>query len=402
MFQNLITRIFRGRHYWRSVSFDEIAELYTSRLMTVFGVSMVSILAGLYLHKIGYSLVFIFLFYGFGYVFRGMFGLVSAYVSAFFGPKRSILTANLLRIPSMISFALVPDYGIVAIVLFGIFLMMSNSLYESGYVIHFSKVRNPLHSGREIGFVQIIEKVAKVVAPLIGGLVATFYGPEAVIVLASGLFVGAAIPLLRTAEPTATRQKLKISGYPWRLTWRSSLSQISVGFDVVTNGLIWSLFVGVVLFSSFGQGVYAAIGGLVSVGVAVSIVASWLFGLIIDRKQGDRLMGAGIVVSSLTHLSRLSANSIPNVAMINAVSEVGTSAYMMPLMRVIFDTADVSGFRATYVMITNMALSVGLALSCFVVAIAIATLGDKSGFMVVFVVASVMQLMLLLSRRLAK
>ena len=64
MFQRLISFVLRGRHYWRGVSFDEIAELYTSRLLTVFAINIVNLFAAVYLYRLGYSLAFIALFYG--------------------------------------------------------------------------------------------------------------------------------------------------------------------------------------------------------------------------------------------------------------------------------------------------------------------------------------------------
>ena len=49
MFKVMINRILAGRHYWRLVSFDEIAELYTSRLLTIFAVNIVNLFAAVYL-----------------------------------------------------------------------------------------------------------------------------------------------------------------------------------------------------------------------------------------------------------------------------------------------------------------------------------------------------------------
>ena len=56
MFQRIISRIFKSRHYWRTLSFDEVAELYTSRLVTVFAINVVNLFAAVYLYKLGYSI----------------------------------------------------------------------------------------------------------------------------------------------------------------------------------------------------------------------------------------------------------------------------------------------------------------------------------------------------------
>ena len=53
MLRNIFSRIFRARHYWRNVSFDEMAELYISRLITVFAINVVNLFAAVYLYKLG-------------------------------------------------------------------------------------------------------------------------------------------------------------------------------------------------------------------------------------------------------------------------------------------------------------------------------------------------------------
>ena len=78
MLRKLISFVFRRRHYWRSVSFDEIAELYTSRLITMFAINIVNLFAAVYLYKLGYDLSFIALFYGVFYVLRIPFAVVAA------------------------------------------------------------------------------------------------------------------------------------------------------------------------------------------------------------------------------------------------------------------------------------------------------------------------------------
>ncbi|MCA9340366.1 MAG: MFS transporter, partial [Candidatus Saccharibacteria bacterium] len=208
MFQRIVSRLFRARHYWRSVSFDEIAELYVSRLMTVFAASIVSTFAVIFLYELGYSIVFIAAFFGIGYVFKIFFAIPAAQFAAYFGPKRGTLVANILRIPTLVSFALVPEYGLPAIIGFGLFQHMSNTLYNICYTTNFSKVRSLEHSGRELGIMNVLEKVAKIVSPLVGGIIATTFGPVVAIWLACIVFVLAALPLFRSMEPTRVRSRL--------------------------------------------------------------------------------------------------------------------------------------------------------------------------------------------------
>ena len=63
MIQALIHRWLLRRHFWRHATFSEIAELYASRLMTMFALRFVMVFASVYLYKLDYDLIFIALFW---------------------------------------------------------------------------------------------------------------------------------------------------------------------------------------------------------------------------------------------------------------------------------------------------------------------------------------------------
>lgn len=405
MLQKLIYRIFSGRHYWRLASFDEIAELYASRLITVFAVNIVNMFAAVYLYKLGYSVVFIASFYALLYAGRVLFSIPVAKYAAYFGPKHGILLGNILRIPSLAAFAFVPfagQYAVWAVIAFGVFQQMSATFYELCYYVDFSKVKNNMHVGKEIGTMQIIEKIAKILSPLVGGALASIYGAEVTLVFATVLFIIAAFPLMRTVEPTKTRAKLKLSGYPWQMTFPSLLAQSVSGYDFVASGLAWTLFVTLFVFSGLGDSVYAALGGLASLGVLVSMLASWTFGQMVDRHKGGVLLSVGTIVNAVIHVFRPFVSSGAGVVGVNIASETATSAYVMPFTRVMFDVADSSGFRITYLMYIEMTGCIGAALACAVLALSVSTLGVKEGMVAAFIIAAAYELILLVARRAAR
>lgn len=405
MIGRIISRLLRRRHYWRSVSFDQIAELYTSRLITVFAANIVNLFAAVYLYKLGYSLIFITLFYAVWYLMKIPFSYLAAKYAAYYGPKHGILLANLLRIPSLVAFALVGvinDHVMIAIAIFGLFQQMSTTLYNMCHMINFSKVKHIDRAGKEIGRMQQVEKIARVISPLVGGAIASIWSPEATIVLASILFVFSAVPLFRTVEPTVTRAKLRFRGFPWRLAIPSLVAETVVGFDFVASGMGWALFATLFVFSGLGEGVYAALGSIASLGVLVSMVAAWVFGRVIDKRKGDVLLVFGTVVNSILHVFRPFVQTPPAVIATNITSETATSAYAMPFTRVLFDVADTSGFRISYMMMVEMMLNLGAALGCCVLAVALMTIDQKNAFMVLFFVAAAYELIMLIVSRAAR
>ncbi len=405
MLQKILSFVLRRRHYWRSISFDEIAELYTSRLITMFAINIVNLFAAVYLYKLGYDLSFIALFYGVFYVLRIPFAVVAAKFIAYFGPKHGILMANLLRIPSLAAFALVPlagDHALWAIAAFGLFQQLSAAAYDIAYTTDFSKVKHAERAGREIGTMQVIEKVARVASPIIGGIVASLWSPQATIILAAILFMFSALPLFASVEPTTTKVKLRVSGFPWRLGLPSIISQSVIGVDYVVSGMVWTLFITAFLFAGLHENIYMALGGLASLGVAVSMVAAWLFGRLVDRHKGNVLLVFGIVGNTITHLLRPFIGTTTGVMGVSVANETATSAYSLAFTRILFDIADSSGFRITYLMFAEIMLAFGAALACGLLYSGMQLLGEKNGVAALFVFTALYELIMLVCRRAAR
>lgn len=398
MFRKLFFRLFWRRRYWRNIEFDQLAELYTSRLLTVFAINIINLFAAVYLYKLGYSLLFIALFYGVLYLFKVPLSYVAARIAAYFGPKHGIFYANLLRIPSLVAFAFVPEFGLWAVIVFGVFQQMSAVLYDLCYMVGFSKIKSTDRVGREIGNMQIIEKIARVLSPVVGGVVASVYSPTVTIVVACTVFAVAALPLFRSMEPTATKVRLKISGFPWRLTARTVVAETVVGFDFVTSGLVWTLFVTLIVFEKFGDGIYAALGALASLSVLASVVATWIFGQLVDRRKGGMLSTVGTIAKSVVHLFRPAIVTPAGVLGVNTSSETASSAYIMPFTRLVFDTADASGFRITYLMFVSMATNVGAALCALLLALFLWLFDEQFAMQALFIAAAFYQLLMLVAR----
>lgn len=400
--ERVIGFFFRRRHYWRSVSFDEISELYASRLMTVFALNLVNLFMAVYLYQLGYTLIFIAIFYAVMSALRAFGCLLAAKYVAYAGPKHAVLVANIIRVFSMVALALVSTYGFPAIIAFGLFQQAAIALYALGYLVDFSKVRHLEHTGKELGTMQLIEKAARVVSPIIGGLLATFFSPIVVILVSAVLFVASSIPLFRTVEPTKTRARIVFEGFPWRASFVSFVAQFSAGYDYIASSLAWVLYVTIVVFAGVGVAVYSNLGWLLSIGVVASMVATWFFGKVVDRRSGDILYSAGAITNSVIHLFRAFTTTPVGVAGINVANETMTTAYVLPFMRLQFDLADNSGHRILYMTLTQMAEALGEAVACAIFALIFWVFGHQSGFQFFFVTAAAFELLLLTARRYTK
>jgi MFS family permease len=236
------------RHFWRHATFSEVAELYVSRMLRMAALYLAGSFMSIYLYQLGYSVAVIGLFWAGFYLFKTLVALPVARFVAWVGPKHSILVSNILYIPSMIAFALLPEWGTWRLFVSLIFQAVSATMYSIAYLIDFSKVKSVEHAGKEIAYMNIFEKITTGLSPLIGGIIAFLWGPQLVIIIAAILFALAAAPLFKTGEPVRVGQKLTFRGFPWQLLRGHMLAQFSVGFDVFASGTVWTLYVAIMIW----------------------------------------------------------------------------------------------------------------------------------------------------------
>lgn len=398
MLKSFIYRIIEKRHFWRYATFGEIAELYALRTVRVIALNIVSGFTSVYLYEAGFSLVSIMFFWLCFYLSKIPLSFLSGYLVTALGSKRGILISNILYVPAMISLGLLPTIGSISILFWGVFMAVSASIYQLCYMVDFSRIKSVEHAGKELAFINIIEKIAVGISPIIGGLIALWYGLPVVIWLTAILFVLSALPILWLVEPVSIRQKIKFRGFPWRTNICNIIAQFGVGFDVVATGIIWSLFIVIVVFPGHGWDIYVKLGILSSVTILTAIAISYVYGKLIDNSKGKELMVASVMVNSLVHLFRPFATNTSYIVGINITNEVSTTGYDMACLRGVFDAADISGHRIAYLCLIDVVSSVGAAAACAVLLICSLALGDISGFNAFYASAAVFVLIIGIAR----
>lgn len=388
------------RHFWRHATFSEVAELYVSRMLRMAAIYLAGSFISIYMYQIGYSIAEIGYFWAAFFIFKAFISLPVARLIAWIGPKHAILVSNLLYIPPMIAYALLPEVGSWLLLPILIMQGLSASMYSIAYLIDFSKVKSVDHAGKEIAYMNIFEKLTTGLSPLIGGFIAYIWGPQVVIIVAAILFALAAAPLLKTGEQVRTNQKLTFKGFPWKLLFGHSLAQFSYGFDVFASGTVWALFVAVIILglTSDSNEVYAITGMLVSVVFIVAIIASYTYGRLIDRKKGGELMRAGVIGNAVTHLMRPFVISPVVIAGLNAANELATTAYTLPYTRAVFDNADISGARTTYLGIIEVLSNFGAGIGALLLAFVASVSNEEFAMKSFFFVAAAMALLVLTAR----
>ncbi len=393
MFRKIIENVFlKRRYFWRYANFDEISKIYMARTLRHFALRLVAVFVAIYLFNLGYSLAFVFAYLGIYHLVKIPMALLASTAVIKLGPKHTIFYANILYIPTILALTFLkpPDEILTTVaILAGIILVqgLGVAMYDYSNMINFAKVKNVKHVGQQLGKMQILEKIASIAGPLLGGLVASLWGPTVLMIIASFILGVSALPLVRTSEPIIKNQKIRWKKYPWKSTWRSLVSQSGAGFDVITSGATWQLYLAVMVFSLNSE-IYAVVGALTSLSTIAAFVSAFTFGKLIDRKYGYKLLRWGVILKSITNFSRPLVINPIGAAGTSAVAEVSTTAYSMAFMRGTYDLADRSGYRMNYLLLMVMSADAGAALACLLALLFFLTLSMQSAFVTFFVLAA--------------
>jgi MFS family permease len=380
MIHQFITLFLRRTHFWRVVGFKELTELYVSRMLRVMAMQMMAGFTTIYLYQLGYSLLYIFLAWFIYFVARALCIPLAALLIARYGPKHSTLISNLALIVATLGMIMVPEYKIWGFVIYIIFGSFSRSLYDISYLVDFSKIKHIDNAGKEIGLMQVIERITTVIAPLLGGIVALFFGPRAMLVFGCILMALAAMPLFFSAEPVRTKQRITLRHFNIKATWRSFIASIGIGVDNSITGMLWAVFVAIMILDGKNQAVFAQVGALGAFSAIVSIVSAYWFGHIIDNRHGKKLLRFGAIGNMLLHMIRPFITSPAGVVTVNTMNEAATTAYTLTATRSVFDLADgLPGYRIVYMSLLSFAMVLGDILVTLFVCLAISVLGDKPG-----------------------
>ena len=367
-----------------------MGQLHIARLVRTIAINLGAGLIAVYMYKIGYSLVFISLFWVAYFMLKVVIMLPLAQLIASIGPRKSIIISNFLYVPSMIAFMFVEQYAMPMLVITVIFQTSSAALYDMGYLVGLSRLsRDSSRGGRAVAMMKIAETVAKGLSPLIGGILAMLFDPRASLVVSLLFFVLASIPLIKMVDSMKTGFRLAPRGFNWKQATQSLLVQIPIGFDYYASTTAWSLFLVVLIFASGGNEVYAKLGALTSLILVVSLVSAYAYGKLIDKKAGGQLLVWTAIGSVVSNLFRVFVRTPIAAIGTNAAHEMMATGYSMAYTRGMMDTANQTGYRVFYVAMTQLTVNLGAGLAALVLAVIIALLGDSIGFSVFYAITSV-------------
>lgn len=395
MISKLLHKLLEPRHYWRTVGFNELSELYVSQLLRSLGISLIGLFTPIYLYKLGYSLTTIALFHVFWFTLRPLLDVINGYIVAKIGPKHAMLLASFFHVVYLALLMSLKDMHWP--------LLLVATMGSNAYAVHliavyvdFSKIKHSDHGGKELGYLAVVERVGGVLGPLVGGLIANFYDPRYTVGIAMIVLILSAIPLFFTAEAVQTNQHITFKGMDYRSHIMDYISLVPYTLENVVSVIIWPLYAAIFLL---GSNTFAKLGAIATLSTLSCIVLSRYIGGLIDDRKGKKLLTLGVLVNSVIHVLRPFVAGILGVVAVNVVNEPVTAAYRMPYMKGFYDASDsLPGYRIAYLASMNVVDSLARLLFWVAIWVLMHFIAEKSVLVSTFYAAALFSLGIMLQR----
>lgn len=395
MIQKLLRKVLEPRHFWRDVGFSELNELYVSNLLRRLSISVLMIFVPIYLYKQGYTVFAIFCMHGFFFLAKIVCDFLAGFTVARYGPKHTMIIAAILQVISSALFVTVPTQH-WSIVLMGVLWGASASFYFIPFHVEFSKIKHVKHSGSEIGYMNVIERVAAALGPAVGGVLAVFFGSPSIFVAGTLMAFLSLWPLFLSKEPVKTSQKLDFKNFPLSKATYDIVSYVAHSIENTICINMWPFYVGLFVLSG---SVYAQLGLMSSVAVLASIYTAHLVGKMLDKRSGVNMLRISAVANSLVHVARPLAYGVWPAYGISIANEIITNGYRIPYVKGFYSAADeYPGFRIVYIVSMEAMGSIAKATTWFVLAFTSLAFGTKNAMTIGFMVAAVASLLIMTER----
>jgi MFS family permease len=348
MLNKIVTKIFKPKHPWRHMKFDELSEIYVSMLFRGIAISMTGLFVPIYMLNLGYSIGSIIFVVAIFFTARFLlFDILSAYTVARFGPKHSMLIGYILLGINTALFLAINTISIPLWII-GAIWGGSASFFFIPFHVDFSKIKHSKNGGKELSYVHLMEKTGAVIGPLIGGIIATIFGPQYLFLIATILIIIGLIPLFMTSEPVKTRQHISFYGLPIKRLKRDYYSIAALGVENTISMFLWPLFIGIFVFVD--KTVYAKMGAITTISIIASIFAVYTIGKTIDNRKGRALLRANAIANAALNLVKPFVFSFSPALIVAVLNDVITPGYRVPYQKGFYDAADdLPGYRIAYI-----------------------------------------------------
>jgi hypothetical protein len=219
--------------------------------------------------------------------------------------------------------------------------------------LHVSRVLDLARKGKDLALMDAMMRVANLLAPAVGGLLAVFGGDGLLLGVATGLTVLSVAPawsvdkqVLNTPGGGAPRALA-----PAHVPWRDLGANLAFNAHNAVNLSLWPLYLAVA-FRGFGE-----VGAITTFAGLVSFVVVMFAGGRTDKGGGRRVLAEGSVLCMLFHLARPLVGDPLTTTLVTAGSRTAASYQRIAWTGIYYTHAQRSG--TGYVVRMEMGGDVG-------------------------------------------
>jgi len=332
----------------------EVSELYISISIKSFAVSMIAVFEPIFLYTICHSIRKVILFYVLVYLIDFFLLPLGGKISCKYGFEHAIL----FSVPAVILYLFllfqIKNFSFLFYVA-PIALAMYKSIYWTAHHTDLAHYGNSFQRGSEVSIYYSLNAVVKIAGPFIGGLIIAIFGFKILFLLVSAIMFCSAIPLFTSKEifqPShlsywkAIRRFFKSYG---SYTTRAKLTFMGYGADLV--GMIcWPIFIFMVVKD------YKVMGILLTLSLLITSIVSLIIGKAIDRKEGDKIVKASVILSFFTWIFRFFFPTTAGVFAIDFLDRNINQGLWMPVRTFSYREGQKRGFMK-YIVFSEMGLS---------------------------------------------
>src|SRR3989344_4006025 len=331
----------RHNELWRYLSNSkEITLVYISLAIRNFSLSLISLFVPLYLYnEIGYSLeetLMMFLFFS---VVFAVSCPVAAKFSAKYGFKHSILLSTPFYILFILFLYLLPILKTPLIILAAL-MGISLAFFWVGMHPLFYFATDRKKRGEEFGKGKAIIVAAATAGPLIGGLLIKLVGFSLLFAIAS-VFLFISSIILFFSKDNHVKYNFSVKKVFNKDQWKNSLFFVSQGTEFMANGVLWPLFIFIIL------GSYLSLGIIGSILAGLTILISWTFGKFSDNTDKHKLITISSSFESLSWFLKSLVITPAQVFAITIFGAITNGTRAIPVGALVYDKTtkeDVLGY----------------------------------------------------------
>ncbi|MCK5474582.1 MAG: MFS transporter [Candidatus Aenigmarchaeota archaeon] len=330
----------------------ELSEVYVNLALQSFAISLIAVFIPIYLLSSGFSLNSVIMFFITYYAVLGFFSPISAILANRFGFKHIIL----FRTPFLISFLLglhhINDIMLSPIVI-AVIGGIGSSLYWISINSIFAKHSDKIHRGRQTGNLISIPKIASLIGPTLGGVIALIYGFPLLFLITSAIIVVSVMPLFVTGETKphirfSLKKMIKIQD-----NLKYSIYFILSGPKFIAGSIFWPLFVYWGLSgSTIGTGLSQTLAGI---GI---LLFTHYIGRQADRTDNNSLIKKGAILIALLWFIRIFATSPMEFFIYSFLAGIFTILIDIPFTAATFNQANKEN-PDEFIVLRELTLAVG-------------------------------------------